>query len=174
VMAVVRVLLLCLLYCCLYTVAFRFKMTNVGCESFNQSWVVYRECRLRAISRNKTTLNLLVFVTEPAYNIFMRLQVLKKANGYKPWVMDYMIDCCRFMRKQYHPVAKLIWNLFKDVSTVNHTCPYVGLNGLKDFHSIEHIPLILPSGDYLLNLTWIFDKKPQFVTSVYFTFTEDT
>lgn len=105
--------------------AFRLKFTNMICESFNNSWVTYKECRLRAISRNKTTLNAVVFITEPAYDISVRLQVLKKANGYKPWVMDYTVDCCKFMRQQYHPVGKIVWTLIKDFSSFNHTCPYV-------------------------------------------------
>ncbi|XP_033150109.1 uncharacterized protein LOC108601225 [Drosophila busckii] len=102
----------------------KFKMTNVVCDSFNKSWVVYRECRLRAVSRNKTTLTAFVFISEPAYNIQMQLKVLKKANGYKPFLFDYTIDACKFMRTRYHPVAKMFWNLFKDISTLNHTCPY--------------------------------------------------
>lgn len=105
--------------------AFRSKFTNFVCESFNESWVTIKECRLRAVSRNKTTLTTFVFVTEPAYDIFVRIRVLKKANGYKPWIMDYLIDGCKFMRQRHHPFGKILWNFVKDVSTINHSCPYV-------------------------------------------------
>jgi len=37
----------------------------------------------------------------------------------------------------------------------------------------EVLRLPLPSGDYLLKMTWYIDKKPQALTSVYFVFTED-
>ncbi|XP_062122891.1 uncharacterized protein LOC133836424 [Drosophila sulfurigaster albostrigata] len=169
-----NLLLLYLLWICFNgNQTFKFKMTNLGCESFNKSWVVYTECRLRAISRNKTTMTAFVMVSEPAYNIFVRARVLRKANGYKPWIIDYTIDACKFMRNRHHPFAKIIWKLIRDVSTINHSCPYNGLNGLKDFYDVSTMPLILPSGEYLLNLTWIFDKKPQFVTNVYFSYWDD-
>ncbi|KAH8271872.1 hypothetical protein KR044_008540, partial [Drosophila immigrans] len=153
--------------------AFSFKMTNLVCESFNKSWVAYTECRLRAISRNKTTLTVFVMVSEPANNIFLNIKILKKANGYKPWIMDYLVDGCKFMRQMTHPVARIGLKLIKHVSTINHTCPYYGRHGVKDFHDITGFPLLFPSGDYLLNLTWIFNRKPQFVTFVYFTFWDE-
>lgn len=35
------------------------------------------------------------------------------------------------------------------------------------------LPHSIPTGDYLLSLTWLLDKRPQFFTDVYFVFTED-
>ncbi|XP_016946448.1 uncharacterized protein LOC108022118 [Drosophila biarmipes] len=148
------------------------KMTNAVCKSYNKSWVAVHYCRLKAYSRNKTSLHINVTLSEPAYRISVHMKMMKKANGYKPFLVDYTIDACEFMRRRNQPVAKIIWNLIKDVSTVNHTCPYMGLQMISDFHRIE-VPVGLPSGDYLLLLDWIFEGKPQFATNVYFTFVED-
>ncbi|XP_022229742.2 uncharacterized protein LOC111079050 [Drosophila obscura] len=148
------------------------KMTNAKCPSYNKSWVEVHYCRLKAYSRNKTSLNINVTVLEPANNIHLRIKLMKRANGYKPFLWDYTVDGCEFMRRRNHPVVKIAWNLIKDVSTVNHTCPYVGLQTLSDFHRIE-IPLPMPTGEYLLLLDWMFDRRPQFATNVYFTFVED-
>lgn len=101
------------------------KMTNAVCESSNKSWVTIEQCRLRAISRNVTRLNIILDFLHPANNIHLTLQLLKKANGYKPWLFDYTIDACAFMRKQRHPVYKMFWMIIRDFSTVNHSCPYV-------------------------------------------------
>ncbi|KRF97927.1 uncharacterized protein Dwil_GK26917 [Drosophila willistoni] len=150
------------------------KFTNAKCESFNHSWVTIEHCRLRAINRHKTVLNINANFHYPATKIKLRFQVLKKANGYKPWVIDGTIDACAFLQKPNHPVVKIIHNLIKNCSTVNHTCPYIGRQSVKDFDvTPEQIPLPFPSGDYALFLTWIFSDKPQFATNVYFTFTED-
>lgn len=100
------------------------KMTNAVCESSNKSWVVIEQCRLRAISRNVTTLNIIIDFLHPARNIQLLLQLKKKANGYKPWLFDYTIDACAFMRRQRHPVYKMFWMIIRDFSTVNHSCPY--------------------------------------------------
>ncbi|KAH8402056.1 hypothetical protein KR009_009509, partial [Drosophila setifemur] len=148
------------------------KMTNAVCDSYNKSWVVFHYCQLKAYSRNKTSLNVNATFLQPTNNIFLNVKLMKKANGYKPFPVDYTFDACKFMRRRYQPVGKIIWNLIKNVSTVNHTCPYVGLQTVSDFYNIE-VPLPLPSGEYLLLLTWIFYGKPQFATNVYFTFVED-
>ncbi|KAH8301741.1 hypothetical protein KR059_010306 [Drosophila kikkawai] len=150
----------------------RVKMTNAVCQSYNKSWVVVHYCRLKAYSRIKTSLNINATFLEPANNIFLHMKLMKKASGYKPFLFDYNFDACQFMRKRNQPVAKIVWNLIKDVSTVNHTCPYVGLQMVHDFHYIQ-VPISLPTGDYLLLLDWIFDGKPQFATNVYFNFVED-
>lgn len=45
---------------------------------------------------------------------------------------------------------------------------------LKDFYwDPRDLTVPLPSGEYAVLLTWIFDKRPQFVTKVYFTFHQD-
>ncbi|KAH8415837.1 hypothetical protein KR222_001919, partial [Zaprionus bogoriensis] len=157
------------------------KMTNAVCESSNKSWVVVEQCRLRAISRNLTIFNAIIDFLHPANNIQLLLQLKKKANGYKPWLFDYRIDACTFIRQRKHPVFKLFWLIMRDFSTVNHTCPYYiivvtshclqGKQMVKDFYyDPTNITLPIPSGDYIFQLTWIFDKKPQLVTDVYFTF----
>jgi len=37
----------------------------------------------------------------------------------------------------------------------------------------DKLPLVLPTGDYVLLMTWKFYEKVQLVTNVYFTFVED-
>ncbi|KRF97926.1 uncharacterized protein Dwil_GK27752 [Drosophila willistoni] len=154
--------------------ASRFKFTNAKCESYNKSWVTIEHCRLRAISRYKTVFNVNATVHYPAPKIKTRIQVLKKANGYKPWLIDSTVDACAFMQKPNNPVAKMVHNWIKNVSSIKHTCPYMGPQYLKDFYlTPEQIPLPLPTGDYAMFLTWIFSDVPQFFTNVYFTFVED-
>ncbi|XP_030385741.1 uncharacterized protein LOC115632651 [Scaptodrosophila lebanonensis] len=150
------------------------KLTNLVCESSNQSWVRFDHCRLKAINRNKTVANINATFLAPATDISLRLQIQKKANGYKPWLFDVTIDACKFVRNRNNPFAKVIWNLFRNYSTANHTCPYVGLQRVKDFHlTPEKVPLPLPTGEYALLMTWTLNQEVTFVTNVYFTYTED-
>ncbi|KAH8263265.1 hypothetical protein KR044_006518, partial [Drosophila immigrans] len=168
-------------------------LTNAVCESHNQSWISINKCRLRAIARNKIAFYFNATFLHPANNIFLDTQILKKASGFKPWLVKYRLDCCRFVKKSYNPVAIIIYNLYSKFSNINHTCPFVvsfivkysailsvifcvfqGDQILDGFYLRPEIlqGLPLPSGDYLLEMIWLFDKKPQFVTNVYFQFTE--
>ncbi|KRF98114.1 uncharacterized protein Dwil_GK27167 [Drosophila willistoni] len=103
----------------------KIKFTNVKCETYNKTWVSVQQCRLRAISRNKTVLNIDSTFHYPATKINIRIQVLKKANGYKPWLIDTTIDACAFMRRRNHPVAKIVHDWIRNFSSITHPCPYV-------------------------------------------------
>ncbi|KAH8365751.1 hypothetical protein KR093_004064, partial [Drosophila rubida] len=151
-----------------------FKFTNVVCESFNKSWIIINYCRLRALNRNKTVLNLNITVLHPCSNIWVDIQIFKRANGYKPWLVNTSLDVCKFHQKPYNPWAILIYKQVKNFTNINHTCPYVGDQIVKGFYlRPEILRLPFPSGDYLLALTWIVDNKSLFITNEYFTFTED-
>ncbi|XP_032292393.1 uncharacterized protein [Drosophila virilis] len=149
-------------------------MTNVICESQNKSWVTFDLCRLRAISRNKTVFNLIFNIHSPARSITLIWQMLKRESGYKPWLGRYTIDYCAFLRKTNHPVMKMFWDEIKDYIDFNHPCPMEGKLTVKGFFwDARNFSLPYPTGDYMLQQTWLFDKKQQFVLKLYFTFNQD-
>ncbi|KAH8389078.1 hypothetical protein KR215_004706 [Drosophila sulfurigaster] len=154
--------------------AVEFKFTNAVCESWNKTWVVINKCRLHALSRNKTVFNFNITVQHPCSNILVEVQMFKKANGYKPWLIKTAVDACRFVKKSYNPFAILVYNLFKEFTNINHTCPYMGEQIIEGFYlRPDLLRLPLPTGDYLLAMTWKFDNKAIFCTNLYFEFTED-
>ena len=51
--------------------------------------------------------------------------LLKKYNGYKPFLINSTIDCCELVKKRNHPLGNMIYDMFKHFSNINHTCPYV-------------------------------------------------
>lgn len=101
------------------------KFTNVVCDNFNKTWITINECRLRALNRNTTVFNFNGTFHYPANEILTDIQLLKKANGYKPWLYKLSIDSCQFIKKPYHPFAIIIFRVFRQFSNINHTCPYV-------------------------------------------------
>ncbi|XP_017000631.2 uncharacterized protein [Drosophila takahashii] len=151
-----------------------FKFTNFVCLSHNKSWFVFHHYRLKAVSRDRVLLNVNGTILHPANDITIYARILKKASGFKPWLLNAKVDGCRYMRKSYNPIVKIIFDLFQDFSNINHTCPFFGLQYLKDFYlRPERLKLPFPTGEYMLSLQWYFDKKPQFDTNVSFSFTED-
>ncbi|XP_037713544.1 uncharacterized protein LOC119549505 [Drosophila subpulchrella] len=156
----------------LYSESHFVKMTNVVCDTYNKSWAVFHYCRLKAYSRNKTSLNINATFLHPARNISLGFRLLKRANGYKPFLFNITIDACLFLRRRHNPVIKMFYNVIKDVSTLNHSCPYSGLQVVSDFHCVS-LPVPLPSGDYLVCLDFIFDGKTQFFVNIYSHVVED-
>nr|XP_017006181.2 uncharacterized protein LOC108063560 [Drosophila takahashii] len=151
-----------------------FKMTNAVCESYNKSWIEFGVCRLRAVSRNKVCLNVDANLLQPIHDVTVKAQLMKKANGYKPWLYSVSFDGCQFIRRRNNALIRIVWDLFKEYSTINHSCPYVGLQQVKNFYlRSEKLPTPIPTGEYLLMIDWVVNKKPQAATNVYFTFVED-
>ncbi|XP_023177090.2 uncharacterized protein LOC111603644 [Drosophila hydei] len=149
------------------------KFTNVVCNSYNKSWMLIHRCHLKAINRNKTVLNFNGTVLHPANDITVESQFSLKANGYKPWLYKPKFDVCRFLKKPYNPIVILAYNLVKNFTNFNHTCPYVGSQIVDGLHILyDTVPVPWPSGEFLLEIDWLFEKRLQFSTNVYFTVVE--
>ncbi|KAH8313264.1 hypothetical protein KR067_003246, partial [Drosophila pandora] len=104
--------------------ASKFKFTNLVCDVLDPSWVEVNKCRLKAIQREKTTLNFNGTLLKTINKLKVHVQIFKKANGWNPWLYNITLDACRFIRNPYVPVVTLVFNLFKDNSNLNHSCPY--------------------------------------------------
>ncbi|XP_017058842.1 uncharacterized protein LOC108099731 [Drosophila ficusphila] len=151
-----------------------FKFSNFQCKSYNESWFVFNYYRLKAVSRDRVLLNMNGTILHPAYNIKAHVKVYKKANGFKPWVLEATTDACSFIKKRSDPFLRIVYNIFKEFTNINHSCPYVGHQLLKDFYlKRELLVLPLPSGEYLLAMRWYFDKELTFDTNVSFIYMED-
>ncbi|ALC41234.1 CG33927 [Drosophila busckii] len=163
-----------------------FKFSNAICETYNHSLIEINECRLRAISRTRNTLNIHGTFTKAINHVVVEGQILKKANTYLPWLYRARINCCRFIKSPYNPIAVLVFNLFKEFSNFNHTCPYVEFSNINHtcpyynyvvidgfYLRSEVLPHAIPSGDYLVNLTFIMDQAPRLNLNFYFEFKED-
>ncbi|XP_017028009.1 uncharacterized protein [Drosophila kikkawai] len=151
-----------------------YKLSNVVCGSYNQSWVRINECRLKAISRNKTIFNFNATFLHPTNDIVMHNRMFKRESGYKPWLINTKVNSCQFMIRPYNPFVLFIFKLYKDFSNINHTCPYYGdmiIKGMYLTRNIEALPI--PTGDYMLAIDWLFYRKPQFATNVSFQFVEN-
>ncbi|XP_020810705.1 uncharacterized protein LOC110186008 [Drosophila serrata] len=172
----------CKLICCAFvgllllnfSNAIVFKFSNFVCESYNKSWFLFHECRLKAVSREKVVLNMNGTLLHPVYNVLTKGKMFKRESGFKPWLLETKVDACRFMRKNYDPIAKIVYGFFKEFTNINHTCPFVGPQIVKGFYlKPELLALPFPTGEYLLSLRWLFDQKLQFDTNVSFLFVED-
>ncbi|KAH8263554.1 hypothetical protein KR044_010529, partial [Drosophila immigrans] len=152
-----------------------FKFTNVICKSYDESRFIVNKCRLKAVSRNVSTFNYNATTLHRIHDCTFNVQMFKKANGYKPWIIKADIDACRFVRNPYNPIAKIIFSMFQEFSNINHTCPYAKGHIIVDgfYLKTSRLPHGIPTGEYLTNITWTINKKLILLTSFYMIFTED-
>ncbi|XP_037943361.1 uncharacterized protein LOC119676198 [Teleopsis dalmanni] len=101
-----------------------FKLTNAVCESYNESWVVINTCRLKALRRDTTALYLNVTLVEPVENVVLNVALLKRANGYKPFLYNFTADVCQYLAKRNNPVFNLVFKFIKPYLIIDHWCPF--------------------------------------------------
>ncbi|XP_017480844.1 PREDICTED: uncharacterized protein LOC108370097 [Rhagoletis zephyria] len=99
---------------------------------------------------------------EPVNNISMSFALLRKANGYKPFLYNFTIDACKYIKKRNNPVVKYFHSWFEKYSTINRSCPYGPQDEIVDKLPLGHINhmatevLPVPTGEYVFHTTWIF------------------
>ncbi|XP_037823176.1 uncharacterized protein LOC119611597 [Lucilia sericata] len=133
-----------------------YKFTNVKCLEYDKPFATIPICKLKIVQRGVVAFDLHVKLHQvPVNNVSVNAELLKKANGYRPFLYNVSADFCQLMRngKKFPFLNIFILLLAKD-SNINHTCPYdhdiiVRRLVLRD-DMFAVMPL--PNGDYLLNI----------------------
>ncbi|KAH8302037.1 hypothetical protein KR044_002006, partial [Drosophila immigrans] len=150
------------------------KFTNINCHSGNSTVYTIHTCRLKAVSRNKIAMNLNATLNYKASRVYLHYQVVKKANGYRPWLYNISVECCDYLKRRNNPIVNMLSNIIKEYSNFIHPCPFEGrlfLTGL--YLKPTSIPLPMPSGEYGSLFTLNFDNMVDVHINVYFEVIED-
>ncbi|XP_036337040.1 uncharacterized protein LOC118747159 [Rhagoletis pomonella] len=140
------------------------EFTNVECIELDKSYTTFPLCRIKAVNRTYKYLTLRAKFTrnEPVYNISMSFALLRKANGYKPFLYNFTVDACKYMKKRNNPVVNYFHSWFEKYSTINRSCPYGPQDEIVDKLPLGHINhmatevLPVPTGEYMFHTTWMF------------------
>jgi len=52
------------------------------------------------------------------------VKVLKRLNGYKPFLYDFTLNGCKYLSGKQNQLIQFFYDMFAPYSNVNHTCPY--------------------------------------------------
>ncbi|KAH8353967.1 hypothetical protein KR067_006198, partial [Drosophila pandora] len=148
---------------------------NVNCQSLDKDFSDIEYCFLKSVNRTYKYFSLKVNLFQvPVTKVKVNIALYKRFNGYKPFLYNLTVDGCKFVNNpKANPVALFFFNLFKEVSNMNHSCPYnhdVIVEKLTSdimFNSFSKI-LPFPDGDYLIKSYWFGNGKNRAVVEVYF------
>lgn len=100
------------------------KFTNAICKSYNERLFQVSLCRIRAVNRYKNTFNYHATALDPIYDIKGRMQILRRASGYKPWIVDVSFDVCQFLKKPSNAILILFAKQMKNFTNFfDQKCP---------------------------------------------------
>ncbi|EDV96531.1 uncharacterized protein LOC6557456 [Drosophila grimshawi] len=111
----------------------------------------------------------------PVDNIFLNVELFRKTNGYRSFLLNQSLDFCYYMR---NPKAYVFFhsfhNSFVAVSNFNHTCPYnhdIIIKGWS-YKKGSMIELPMPNGDYMIYLKLSVSKVWRAEIKLYVTRTD--
>ncbi|EDV58362.1 uncharacterized protein LOC6541136 [Drosophila erecta] len=144
----------------------RVEFTNLKCTSVDEDFAEFSQCTLKSINRTYKYVSVRVKLYKlPITKARVNFGLYKRFNGYKPFLYNQTVDGCRFFNRQKaNPVAKYFFDMIKDASNLNHSCPYnhdlivekVSIDTV-DHHVTNILPY--PKGDYMLETQWMLNDK---------------
>ncbi|XP_065369027.1 uncharacterized protein LOC135961455 [Calliphora vicina] len=142
----------------LYDVTYtRVRLTNIVCTNLDPSFSIIEHCKLVAVSRDVNYMTGKVILLQiPITDFQLRIQIMKKANGWKPFLYDMTVGCN--FTKKLNPITKLIWHAVQNVTNIKHDCPYnqnLEADHLSNlFVAKALLGLPVPPGEYAFFTTW--------------------
>ncbi|EDV30458.2 uncharacterized protein Dana_GF23304 [Drosophila ananassae] len=97
---------------------------NIKCDSLDSEFDAFEYCLLKSVNRSYKYLSLKVKLYKvPITKVNFAL--LKKFNGYKPFLYNITVDACKTLRNpKSNPIFGYFHDAFKTFSNMNHTCPF--------------------------------------------------
>ncbi|KAH8353908.1 hypothetical protein KR067_001067, partial [Drosophila pandora] len=148
---------------------------NFICQSFDKDFSDFENCILKSVNRTYKYLSLKVNLFQvPVTKVKVNFGLYKRFNGYKPFLYNMTVDGCKFVNNpKANPVALYFYNVFKEFSNMNHSCPYnhdvvVEKLTTEKIHNTFTKILPFPDGDYMFRMYWFGNGKSRAVVELYF------
>ncbi|XP_033246307.1 uncharacterized protein LOC117187703 [Drosophila miranda] len=157
-------------------IACRVEFTNIKCNSEDQELSDFEYCYLKSVNRSYKYLSLKVNLLQvPVTKFSTKFGLYKRFSGYKPFLYNFTVNGCNFLKRpKSFPVVSYFYEIFKDYSNMNHSCPY-DHDLLVDKLTIERInnrfskTLTFPEGDYMFEFHFLAYGINRAVVKLYFT-----
>ncbi|XP_041448733.1 uncharacterized protein LOC121404110 [Drosophila obscura] len=166
-------IVLIVLACAVAGVSCKFEFTNLKCTTLEQEFVEFDRCFLKSVNRTYKYLTVSTKIhVLPLNSASIQTQVLKRLNGYKPFLFNFTTDACMVFGGKMNPTTRFFFGLMAPYSNMNHSCPYdhdIIVEKLPISFLNEQLTRVLPfpEGDYCVKNVYSFGGKPRAQTEVH-------
>ncbi|KAH8401272.1 hypothetical protein KR009_004212, partial [Drosophila setifemur] len=154
------------------------EFTNIKCITFDKKYMDFEWCLLKSVNRSYKYFSVKANLFKvPITQVTVNFALYKRLSGYKPFLYNITLDACRFYHNpRSNPVASYFYDFFKNVSNMNHSCPYdhdVVIDKITVQEVNERFTKLLPfpEGNYMLKTIWLNYKIERLVFKIYFSLT---
>ncbi|KAH8348411.1 hypothetical protein KR084_007155, partial [Drosophila pseudotakahashii] len=151
-----------------------FEFMNINCTSLDKELLDIDECFLKSVNRTYKYMTMRIkFYKFPISNLTARVEVLKRLNGYKPFLFDFNLDACKFLREKQNKLIQFFYDLFAPYSNLVHACPYnhdVYIEKLPISYLDHKLSVVLPmpEGYYCSHSIFSMNGKGVLDSKIYF------
>nr|NP_001027131.1 uncharacterized protein Dmel_CG33688 [Drosophila melanogaster]AAZ66063.1 uncharacterized protein Dmel_CG33688 [Drosophila melanogaster] len=133
--------------------------TNLKCGIRGEKIYYFEKCFIKAVNRTHKYIDIYVNLHQQVVNNVTVIKLMRHNNGYKPFFVDVTIDVCKFLKDPRQSIIKKLYDIYKNNSNINHTCPYKDVvivhhlwTGNLESDFMKYLPLI--DGDYAIYTEW--------------------
>nr|XP_043068301.1 uncharacterized protein LOC108127985 [Drosophila bipectinata] len=151
------------------------EFTNIKCNPLDSEFDEFEYCLLKSVNRSYKYFSLKVKLLKiPITKVKVNFALLKKFNGYKPFLYNITVDACKTLRNpKSSPIFAYFHDAFKSFSNMNHTCPFdhdIIVDKLTINHVDYQFSTVLPfsKGEYLFHTEWYAYDVNRAIVDVYF------
>ncbi|KAH8281423.1 hypothetical protein KR054_000404 [Drosophila jambulina] len=131
------------------------KTTNIVCQP-NEKFIQDTKCIVKAVSWEKSKVQMTCFLKIPLKNPTVYLATLKKdySNQYQPFIVNISFPLCDVLsRKKFLFYSNEVRKTLAKYTNVNHSCPFGGHLFARDLDvDLVVFPPTLPLGSYLVTI----------------------
>ncbi|XP_018800025.1 PREDICTED: uncharacterized protein LOC108975767 [Bactrocera latifrons] len=135
-----------------------YKTTKIECFP-NARYIRNATCGIKAINRYRAHTNMESDIVDRLRNVSLNLQIFQRnsANRFKPFLVNVTANLCSILDKRNFPAyTKIVMNILKEVSNVNHSCPFTKRLIVKNLYVDEKfMPIVPPLGLYKIDFHFL-------------------
>ncbi|KAH8241474.1 hypothetical protein KR026_006392 [Drosophila bipectinata] len=152
----------------------KWEFTNFVCESLDKDFGEFEYCFIKSVNRSyKYISGKFKLYQRPLTKLKINMALLKRFNGYKPFLYNLSVDLCKFYKNpKSNIVLKFFYESYSSYAKHNRSCPLNGdiiLDKLpSDF--INHratAVLPFPEGNYLIEFHWLINGTEKAVIKLF-------
>ncbi|KAL7735592.1 hypothetical protein ACLKA6_009552 [Drosophila palustris] len=156
--------LILLLWIGLFSLGAQAKFKTLNCELHDKDVGIIRLCKIKAVSRTKNLINIIFDLFQTVKSgVMLQVQYFKRVNGWRPFLYNFTVDACQFLKKPNNLIVRLAYEYLKPFTNLNHTCPYKAGSTIiiKNFDlDVDQFRSRYPidNGEYALHVSLYYDN----------------
>ncbi|KAH8303674.1 hypothetical protein KR018_010877, partial [Drosophila ironensis] len=141
------------------------KFNSLYC-SVDEEYGEFKVCKLKTITRTRNSINIHFRQKMLAEKVYLRVEMMKRNNGWRPFLYDITVNLCDFAAKNNNMILNMVFAYVTPCLVRPLNCPFKP-NDTVDCPNLEwsmdefRVRFPIETGEYGMRWTFIVKNKPR-------------